>query len=345
VLGRLVPLQRGDVSTRVAGLIAEVAVNVGDRVRRGDVIARIDAGHLRRLRDLAQAELAEAEAARADAAAEGAIAEAAIATAKARVGSARQELDRMEKLVDSAAFSQARYDDLKQEIVVAESVVAEAAARRDKAKTALGRAEAAIARARANLALADDDLADAVIRAPYEGVVVLREAEVGAYADNGDALVTLLNDRALEIEAEVPAERIAAVVPGLAVAVTLAPGVEGKAAVRAVVADEDPMTRTRPVRLVLEAPPGVSLAAGQSVEVPLPVGPPREALTVAKDAILRDSAAAWVFVVVDGKAEKRPIRLGAAVGDRFEVLEGLAAGDPVIVRGNERLAPGQPVSF
>ena len=50
-----------------------------------------------------------------------------------------------------------------------------------------------------------------------------------------------------------------------------------------------------------------------------------------------------VFVARDGKAERRPVRLGRASGARFEVLDGLAAGDLAIVRGNERLRPGQPV--
>ena len=52
-----------------------------------------------------------------------------------------------------------------------------------------------------------------------------------------------------------------------------------------------------------------------------------------------------MFVVVDGGAEHGAVELGGAVGDRFEVISGLAEGDRVVVRGNERLAPGQAVSF
>ncbi|MSP81357.1 MAG: efflux RND transporter periplasmic adaptor subunit [Alphaproteobacteria bacterium] len=345
VLGRLVARQRGEVSTRVAGLVAEFDVDVGDHVRQGDVIATLDIGHLQGMRTLAAAEVAESEAALADAEADEAIAAAAIVTAKARVAAAQQELDRLEKLVNSAAFSQARYDDLKQEIVVAESLVAEAVAGKRKAATAIGRSRAAIERSRASLTMADDDVADARILAPYDGVVVIRAVEIGAYVDSGDALVTLLNDTELEIEAEVAAERLAAVTPGLEVGVDLAPGLTVTATVRAVIADENSMTRTRPVRLAFAAPPGAGLAAGQSVEVALPVGPSRRVLTVSKDAILRDTTTSWVFVAAAGQADKRLVVLGPATGDRFEVLDGLREGDAVIVRGNERLAPGQAVSF
>ncbi|MEX2647770.1 MAG: efflux RND transporter periplasmic adaptor subunit [Alphaproteobacteria bacterium] len=344
VVGRLVARQRGAVSTRMAGLVEAIAVAVGDRVVLGDVIARIDDQRHRLDRALAVAALAEAEAAVADAEAEAAVAAAVIETAKARRGAARVELDRIEKLRNSAAFSQARFDDLTQEVAIAESLIAEAVARRASAGSTIDRQRAAVERARAVLAIADDDIADAVIRAPYDGVVVVRHAEVGAYLDSGDAVVELVNDSALEIEADVPADRVAPLSPGLALAVEMAPHGTYQVKVRAVIADENPMTRTRPVRFALVDPPE-GLAAGESVVLALPIGVPRDALTVAKDAILREDSGAWVYVVVDGHAERRAVELGGAVGDRFEVLAGLAAGERVVVRGNERLAPGQAVSF
>jgi len=64
-----------------------------------------------------------------------------------------------------------------------------------------------------------------------------------------------------------------------------------------------------------------------------------------KDAILQRSGDALVFVVTDGTAEARRVVIGEAVGPRFEVLQGLAAGDLVVVRGNERLRNGAPVKI
>lgn len=343
VLGQLVARQRGEVSTRVAGLVAEAAVAVGDRVAKGDVLVRIDDRRLRLDRDLAVAALAEAEAAVADAVAEESVARAAIGTAKARRETARIELDRIEKLRNSAAFSQARFDDLTQEVAVAESLIAEAEARRGGAQASIERERAAVERARAAVAITDQFIADAVVRAPYGGVVVRRVAEIGAYVDSGDAIVEMMNDESLEITADVPAGLVGALDVGMTVAAELDDTVHA-AKVRAVVADENPMTRTRPVRFVLvDAPAG--LAAGQSAILDLPIGRPRLAMTVSKDAIVREASGPVVFVVIDGHAERRPVELGDAIGVRFEVLSGLADGERVVVRGNERLAEGQEVSF
>ena len=68
-------------------------------------------------------------------------------------------------------------------------------------------------------------------------------------------------------------------------------------------------------------------------------------MSVHKDAIIRDVAGAVVFVAADGVAERRVVELGEAVGSRFEVISGLEPGELVVVRGNERLTPGQAVRF
>ena len=86
-----------------------------------------------------------------------------------------------------------------------------------------------------------------------------------------------------------------------------------------------------------------SLAVGQSVAIELLIGVPRDVVSVHKDAIVRDVDGAAVFVVVAGVAEHRRVSLGEAIGTRFEVLRGLVPGDVVVVRGNERLMPGQSV--
>jgi multidrug efflux pump subunit AcrA (membrane-fusion protein) len=88
-----------------------------------------------------------------------------------------------------------------------------------------------------------------------------------------------------------------------------------------------------------------NLAAGQSATVMVPVGEAREVLSVHKDAIVQRRSGDIVFVVEDGKANARPVRLGESVGGRFEVLDGLEAGESVVVRGNERLRDGQAVTI
>ena len=316
VFGRLVSRMRGAVAAQTEGAVTEMHVQIGDRVARGDVLAVLDIEKLTSERD-AGAATADAVAARAVA-------------AGARLEHVEQGLARYEKLRRSAAFSKARLQDKEQE--------------RAWLRSELDAARAQLVQARAGLALAEMNLARGTVRAPYDGVVTALHTEIGSYLKEGGVVVALVNDRDLEIEADVPAARIAGLVPGAVVAVLMPDGTKHSATVRAVVPDENAMTRTRVVRFTPAfGATTTPLAANAAATVVLPVGVPALALTVHKDAVVRKGQQALVFVAHDGKAERRPVRLGRTTGTRFEVLDGLAEGDLAIVRGNERLRPGQPV--
>jgi multidrug efflux pump subunit AcrA (membrane-fusion protein) len=75
----------------------------------------------------------------------------------------------------------------------------------------------------------------------------------------------------------------------------------------------------------------------------MPVSAPRNVVSAPKDALLQQRGGWMVYVVKDDKAEARRVELGQAVGDRIEIVSGLEAGEVVVVRGNERLRPGQAV--
>ncbi len=356
VIGRLVARQRGDVAARIAGPVAALHVQVGDRVSTGDVIAAIDRKRPAWRHDVAAAEVEESKADRANAEARHAMAEAGVARAEARLALARQAHARLERLRASAAFSQARLDDLAQEVVAAVSEVDFARAEVFEALSRIDQSQARLMRSRANLKNAADDLDDTAVRAPFDGVVTLRHTEVGAYLDIGATVVTLVNDHDIEIEADVPYDRLAALTPGIEVSFRLDNGVWHRAVVRAVGVEENSRTRTRVVRFAPDFNGPNSngpnsngmpdnLADGQSVALALPIGPPRDILSVHKDAITRGVDGVVVFVVIEGAAERRRVDLGVAVGSRFEVLSGLRPGELVVVRGNERLRPGQAVSY
>ena len=165
----------------------------------------------------------------------------------------------------------------------------------------------------------------------------------------GSPVVDLIDDRHLEIEASVPAIRIQGLTPGTVVTFTL----EGEladdktrlpATVRAVVPDENPLTRTRMVRFSTNFSMSKrNLATNQSVLLALPAGQERSVISVHKDAVISRKGKDIVFVVEDGAVNIRPLKLGEAIGPRFVVLAGLKNGDIVVVRGNERLRPGQKV--
>ena len=316
-IGRVVARKAGPVATRIDGAIAEYLVEVGDRVNEGQPLALIDDAVLAAQRELAAAQLSEAEA--------------LIATRRAGVALADQEMRRIEGLRSSAAFSQARYDDQRQTVAIA--------------RAELNEAESAVASARAELELAELNVYYAEVRAPYAGVVTERQSEAGAFLRIGETVVSLVAIAELEIQVEVPFMRLSGLTPGTDVDIELADRSLHSAIVRAVIPNEDPRTRTRPVRLQPEfGSVDTPLAPGQSVTVRVPIGTPREVLSVAKDAVLpRGGGGQQIFVFEDGQASLRDIDIGVAVGNRFEVLSGLQDGDLVVVRGNERLRDGQAV--
>ena len=316
VIGRLVAAESGIVASRIAERVAEVVIRLGDRVERGAVLARLSPDLLVGERTLRIAERGKAQA--------------QVARAKANLAEARRALNRISALRDSTAYREDRQEQADRDA--------------DIALSALRQAEAELLRANANLALADLALADADITAPYPGVVIARHVVAGNYVRVGDPIVTLLNDSRLEIEADVPAVRTGGLQPGTRVSAVLQDGTAFEARVRAVIPEENPRTRTRSVRMVPQIDgPGTRLAGNQSVTVEMPIGAAREVVTVHKDAVIMRGAKAIVYTVENETAAVRTLRKGRAVGNRFEVLDGLEPDEIVVVRGNERLRPGQAI--
>lgn len=316
VIGRLVSLRSGDIATRIDAPVIELRVEVGDRLSKGQVIAVLDAETLKADELLAKSELDEAVA--------------DYDTWNAEADLARTELKRQGGLRKSVAFSQAKFEDAQKSVAVADSKVKRAQANVEIKRAALKRKKL--------------DVEYATIRAPYEGVVVQRHTEAGAFVNRGDAVVRMIGDRLLEVEAQVPFKRLVGLPAGRTVDIRLDDGSAHQAVVRAILPAENPLTRTRTVRFQLKLGEQYRpLAESQSVTVSVPIGADRDVLTVHKDAILKQPQGAVVFVVTDGKAMPRPVQLGAEIGSRIEVLNGLKLEDVVVVRGNERLQPGSPV--
>lgn len=317
VLGRIVTKRQGQVAARVGGLVASVEIDVGNRVARGDVLVELDAEPVQYDVDLADAEYLSAEADE--------------VTAKAEIELLENELLRISRLKESAAFSKAQLEDKLRQITVA--------------KSRLGAATARLSEYRAKQQASRRNLEDMVIKAPYDGVVTRRLVSPGAYVRLGDPVVALIDDSALEIEADVPVDQLQGLTPGVEVGVTIA-GERHGAIVRAVVPEENPLTRTRAVRLTPDfEPEALTLAVAQSVTLDIPIGIKRDAATVSKDGVIQRPNGAMVFMVKNAAAAPQPVQLGAAVDGRFEVLDGLGDGDLVVIRGNERLRPGQPITY
>jgi RND family efflux transporter MFP subunit len=316
VVGHLVPRQAGYVATRIEGPIDAIHVEVGDEVIKGQKIATIDAEILRIRMALRDARVSEAKA--------------NLAIRRSELSRVRQEKNRLQKLKSSAATSLAQHDDAVQRELTA-------SAREKEAKVRVNIAQS-------ELQLAAINLRYAIVNAPYDGVIAERLAETGEYVKRGQRLLRLVSYRQLELEANVGYNQAIALVPNTPVPFRLEGGALHHATVRAVVPEENSRTRTRRVRFTLDpGTPYSNLAANQSVILTLPVGPPQEAVTVNKDALVHKGGKILVYVVRDNKALPRRVTLGISSGSRIAITQGLQANEAVIIRGNERIRPGQAV--
>lgn len=317
LFAEVVTAREGTIASRIAGTVAEVLVLEGAVVQAGDPLVRLDTELLEILNRQADARLAEARA--------------GIAIAESGVVRATNALGRIEGLRDTASFSISRFDDAQSDFFQAEGQLAEAQAR--------------VKTAEANLAETRYELTRANITAPFAGVVLDVGTNPGEFLASGAAVVTLLDIGSIELEASVPSKYITVLSPGQTVTGYTETGQSLELEVRVLLPVEDTATRTRPVRftsdelLALDA-----LAIGQSITVDIPVTQPRDVLSVPKDALVQARGGWTVFVAADGKAQPRAVDIGVALGDRFEVLGGLAEGDVVVTRGNERLRPGQDIA-
>lgn len=317
VFAEVTTARDGAVASRVAGNVEQVHVLAGARVEQGDLLVELNRDLLAILVEQSEAQMAEAEA--------------GIATARIRVDRTTTTLSRVEALRGSSSFSEGRFDDSQSDMLEARSQLAEAQAREKSSE--------------ARLAETRYQLERSLILAPFSGVVIEVNTIPGAFIQAGSPVVRLLDTGAFEVTAGVPARYVTFLQPGQQMQASTETGEQLTLDLRAILPLEDPATRTRTVRF---AAPGLgdltNVAVGQSLTVQVPVGAAREVLSVPKDALVQARGGWTVFVADDGKAQPRPITLGVPLGDRYEVLSGLQSGDLVVVRGNERLRPGQDIA-
>ncbi|MGI9411385.1 MAG: efflux RND transporter periplasmic adaptor subunit [Hyphomicrobiaceae bacterium] len=317
VIGQLVATRRAALATRIAGIIERVDFEVGDRISTGQELVKLDSSRIAIEMRAAEASID--------------VARAGLRVAEAKLKLAEQAFQRQAALRKSTAFSRSRYDDLKQEAVQASSERAQAEAQMQSAKSILERAAY--------------ELKHAVIKAPFDGIVIARVAQPGQYMSPGGAIATLLDVTNLEVEADVPSEIASSLGIGTKVSARFSNGTERDVLLRSAIPVQDVSTQTRPVRFTakLDDLQASHIAVGSTVTLQLPVSAPRKVITAPKDALLQGRGGWIVYVVKDDKAVPQPVKLGQAVQNRIEIKAGLSPGQLVVVRGNERLRPGQPV--
>ncbi len=195
--------------------------------------------------------------------------------------------------------------------------------------------------AKSRLAQVEDQLSRTAMRAPFNGIVVERLLMPGERVDIGENVVRMVNQQHLEVIARVPLEYYSFVKPGQELAIRTG-NLLASGTVRTVVAVGSENTHQFELRLDIE---GNSFPVGQTLRVSVPTSNVREALVVPRDALVLRPGGISVFVVdSDQNAKQIMVTTGIGSGDQIEVIGDLSDGDMVIIRGNERLRPGQSVS-
>jgi RND family efflux transporter MFP subunit len=245
----------------------------------------------------------------------------------------QSEVARTQAQLDYARSQEARLGQLVEKHSIAGSQLDEARSQRRVLEQELQRARVALDRTRHRLR-------NSTVRAPFDGTVAERFIQAGEYLGTGAAVVRLVNTGALEVKAQAPVNLAARLQPGMAVALREGES-ELRQKVRAVVPVGDESSRQMEVRIALDS---ARWPIGSALQVGLPSADPREVVAVPRDAlVLRRSETFVVRIGADDTAQRVPVRTGAAQGELVEVIGEIAAGDRLVVRGGERLAPGQRV--
>jgi len=196
--------------------------------------------------------------------------------------------------------------------------------------------------AKARLAQVEDQLARTRIRAPFSGIVVERLMMPGERVDTGKNVVRMVDQQHLEVIARAPLEYYSFVSPGQQLELRTG-SVITSGLVRTVVAVGSENTHQFELRLDIESD---RFPVGQTLRVSVPTSLARDALVVPRDALVLRPEGISVFVVdKNQKAKQVMVTTGIGSGEQIEVSGDLDDGDTVIIRGNERLRPGQTVNI
>ena len=324
VSGTLVAREEAMVGPQIDGLrITEVLAEDGDHVEKGRVLARLDRSQLNALQAESDAALARADAAIAQA--QNAIAQFAASDTQAQADYQRG------KRLDAGVMSQAALD---QRASVARSSEAQLAG----ARSALAVADADKRSQEAQRRELDVRVARTEVRAPVAGIVSRRTARLGALANSGaDALFRIIEDGAIDLDAEAPDNVLARTRLGMKAAVDVA-GAKVGGSVRLISSEVDKATRLGQVRIALEAAPEARIGSFATGVIDIAH---RDGIGVPISAVTGQDGTWSVEVVGQGdRIERRGVETGLTAGDEIEIRSGLQPGETVVARAAAFLRAG-----
>lgn len=347
---RVATLSRVDVGSTVTGRVARVHAVEGAQVRSGDVLVALEPDEQRAA--LAQAVAAErqAQARVAGLRSTGRLAaQAALSQADATLRAAQAELTRTQQLVGQGFVSESRLDDAQRAVAVAQAQQASARAQiqaNEDAGTDVLQAQAQLALARAATAAAHARLAQMQVRAPADARVLVRQVEPGQIVQPGKALLTLALAGPTQLSAQVDERFLDQLQTGQK-ATVVADAFAGQrfaATVLSIAPSVDAQRGAIEVKFALGGDTPAFLREDMTLSVEVETARRDSALVLPLAALRSTSDGATaaapdraeVLVAVQGRAQLRRVRLGLRTLDAAEVLDGLAAGDVVLLGGTPR---------
>ena len=326
--GYVVARREATVSSKVTGKVVEVLIEEGMKVEAGQVLARLDDTNVKASLRLVEAELAAAKA--------------ALAETQARIEEAEKEFRRVTVLTAQKVASASDLDK------------AEAEVKSLRARLEYQQAQTSVAEKQ--VALWQQQLEDTIIRAPFSGIAVSKNAQPGEMISPISAgggftrtgIGTIVDMNSLEIEVDVNESFINRVQSGQPVEATLDAYPDWKIPSRviAIIPTADRQKATVKVRVAFEKldprilpQMGVKVAFQGSSET----SPGSGTVTVPKSAVRKDDGKDVVWVVQTGRLERRAVSVGSTKGNEVTVAAGLSAGEKVVTEGPAKLVGGSRV--
>ena len=316
VVGNLIGAATVQVVPKVNGRLESVAVKLGDRVSRGQTLARVEDLEIRQ--QVRQAEASHEVAA------------ATIRQREADLKFAQTNLDRSRSLFDRQLLPRQSMDD--------------AEARFQAATAQLDLARAQFTQAKARLDELQITLANTVITSPVNGYVGKRFLDAGAWVSTTAPVVSVVDIATVRLVANLVEKDLRRVTHGVhgRVEVDAYPGESFSGRVARVAPVLDPATRT--AEMEIEIPnDDARLKPGMYARVELTVGERSDALIVPRNALLHVDGKPGVFVAVDNTVRYQPVTVGLQGQDTVEIREGLRIGDQVVTTGAGALTDGDRI--
>jgi RND family efflux transporter MFP subunit len=330
--GYVTPRRRATIAAKITGRVTGVFFDEGTHVRQGQLLATLDDSDVKRVLESAKADRDSAQA--------------AIADFQVQLKNAKIQLGRAEQLQKAGVQTQENLDNAS---MAADSLTA---------KIALAKQQ--VAGADARISEAQQAVDNTVIRSPFDGIVVSKDAQVGEMVSPISAgggftrtgIATIVDMNSNEIEVDVNESYIARVLPNQPVTATLDayPDWQIPCKVRTVIPTADRQKATVKVRIsFLKLDPKILPDMGVKVaflseEQPKTKGP--EPMTyVPKSAIRSEGATTFVYLVHDGKVEHRAIKVGGDRGTDVAIMAGVMPGDSLVVTGPATLHDGDKVEI